>query len=217
MTTHPQYTLKSQDVYPCTSNTLDTLPLHMPGAIASRDLLRVLVFAAASRLSVQPACDQLERAPSGPTVLGTRASQCRDLAALAGQLHDLWATRIPQGLGHRGRRGAVDGVALPSHGTGDEAHQDAVCRNKAQGGPPHFFPDATASAIGRGRRDPLAMCRVRAKPTMDEVCRPLLARLGTWGIRSKRVWLDRGFSRGQGIPDLLSGEWPFIRPAVQRG
>jgi hypothetical protein len=52
---------------------------------------------------------------------------------------------------------------------------------------------------------------------MDEVCRPLLARLGTWGIRSKRVWLDRGFSRGQGIPDLLSGEWPFIRPAVQRG
>jgi hypothetical protein len=62
-------------VYTLTLNTLDTLPLTMPGAIQSRDLLRVLVFAAASRLSVHQACDQLEGAPSGPTVLGTLAHQ----------------------------------------------------------------------------------------------------------------------------------------------
>jgi hypothetical protein len=63
MSTYPQYTLKSHDVYTLTINTLDTLPLSMPGAIQSRDLLRVLVFAAASRLSVHQACDELERAP----------------------------------------------------------------------------------------------------------------------------------------------------------
>ena len=34
MSTYPQYTLKSQDVYTFTINTLDTLPLNMPGAIA---------------------------------------------------------------------------------------------------------------------------------------------------------------------------------------
>src|SRR5262249_43166442 len=44
MTTYPQYTLKSQDVYTFTINTLDTLPLHMPGAIESRDLMRVQPF-----------------------------------------------------------------------------------------------------------------------------------------------------------------------------
>jgi hypothetical protein len=44
----------------------------------------VLVFAAASMLSVHQACAQLERAPSGPTVLGTLASQFRDLDALEG-------------------------------------------------------------------------------------------------------------------------------------
>ena len=75
MSTYPHFTLQSADVYKFTINTLDTLPLKMPGAIASRDLLRVLVFAAASRLSVHQACDQLEHAPSGPTVLGTLASQ----------------------------------------------------------------------------------------------------------------------------------------------
>jgi hypothetical protein len=91
MTTYPQYTLTSQDVYTFTINTLDTLPLEMPGVIESRDLLRVLVFAAASRLSVHQACDQLERAPSGPTVLGTLSSQFRDLDALEGHLNDLLA------------------------------------------------------------------------------------------------------------------------------
>src|SRR5262247_874484 len=140
MTTYPQYTLKSQDVYTFTINTLDTLPLRMPGAIESRDLLRVLVFAAASRLSVHQACEQLERAPSGPTVLGILADQFSDLATLEGQVNDLLAKRMPKGLGKRGRRGAVDVVALPYHGTVEEAHQDESCRSKAKGGTPPFFP-----------------------------------------------------------------------------
>src|SRR5262245_65513681 len=99
MTTYPQYTLQSQDVYTWTINTLDTLPLSMPGAIQSRDLLRVLVFAAAARLSVHQACDELERAPSGPTVLGTLANQFRALDALEGPVNALLAKWMPQGLG----------------------------------------------------------------------------------------------------------------------
>ena len=71
MSTSPQYTLKSQDVYKLTINTLDTLPLTMPGVIQSRDLMQVLVFAAAANLSVHQACHQLEGAPSAPTVLAS--------------------------------------------------------------------------------------------------------------------------------------------------
>jgi hypothetical protein len=139
MPTSPQYTFKSHDVYKLTIHTLDALPLTMPGAMASQDLLRVLVFAAASRLSVHQACDQLACAPSGPTVLGTLSSQFRDLDALAGHLNALLAKQIPQGWGKRGRRVAVDLVALPSHGTVDETHQDEVGRSKAKGGTTHFF------------------------------------------------------------------------------
>ena len=152
MSTYPQYTLKSHDVYKLTINTLDTLPLTMPGVIQSRDLLRVLVFAAASRLSVHQACDQLERAPSGPTVLGTLASQFSDLEALEGHLNALLATLIPKGVGKRGCRVAVDVVALPYHGTVDDAHHDEVCRSKAKCGTTHFFTYATAYAVVRGRR-----------------------------------------------------------------
>jgi putative transposase len=217
MTTYPQDTLKSQDVYTFTLNTLDTLPLEMPGAIESRDLLRVLVFAAASRLSVHQACAQLERAPSGPTVLGHLSSQFSDLDALEGHLNDLLARLLPKGLGKRGRRVAIDLVALPYHGTVDEAHQDEVCRSKAKGGTTHFFTYATAYAVVRGRRYTLAMCRVRAKQTMDHVVRTLLTRVDTLGIRLQLVLLDRGFYRVRVIRDLITAELPFIMPAVKRG
>ena len=209
--------MKSQDGYTFTINTLDTLPLSMPGAIESRDLLRVLVFAAASRLSVHQACHQLDRAPSGPTVLGTLADQLSDLDALEGHVNDLLARLIPKGLGKRGRRVAMDVVALPSHSTVDEAHQEEVCRSKAKCGTTHFFPYATAYAVVRGRRYTLAMCRVRAKQSMDHVLRTLLARLVTLGIRIKLVLLDRGFYSVRVMHDLITAELPFIMPAVKRG
>jgi hypothetical protein len=217
MTTYPQYTLKSQDVYNFTINTLDTMPLHMPGVIASQDVWRVLVCAAASRLSVHQACEHLERAPSGPTVLGTLAAQFSALAALEGQINALLAKLLPKRLGKRGRRIALDLVALPSHGTGDEAHHDEVCRSTAKGGTTHFCTSATASAVVRGRRFTLARCRVRAKQTMDYVLRTLLARLGTLGSRIKLLLLDRGFYSVRVIQDLITAELPFIMPAVKRG
>ena len=217
MSTYPQYTLKSHDVYPLTINTLDTLPLTMPGAIHSGDLWRVVVFAAASRLAVHHACHQLERAPSGPTVLGTLACQLSDLAALAGHVNALLARLLPKGLGQRGRRVALALIALPSHGTVDEAHHDEVCRSKATCGTTHFFTDATASAVVRGRRYTLAICRVRAKQTMDHVVRTLLERLVTLGIRMKLLLLDRGFYSVRVIQDLLTCELPCIMPAVKRG
>jgi putative transposase len=217
MSTYPHFTLQSADVYTFTINTLATLPLKMPGTIESRDLLRVLVFAAASRLSVHQACDQLERAPSGPTVLGNLARQFRDLDALEGHLNDLLAKLIPKDLRKRGRRVAIDLVALPYHGTVDAAHQGEVCRRKAKGGTTHFFTYATAYAVVRGRRYTLAMCRVRAKQRMDHVLRTLLARLVTLGIRIKLLLLDRGFYSVRVIQDLRTGAWPFIMPAVKRG
>jgi hypothetical protein len=204
-------------VYPCTLNTLAPLPLERPGVIASRDLLRGLVCAAASRLAVQQACAPRERAPSGPTVLGPRSSPVRALEALEGHLHALLAKRLPQGWGKRGRQVARDWVALPDQGTGAEGQHDEGCRSQAQGGTPHFCPDATASAVLRGRRYPLAMGRVRATQTREHVVRTLLTRLGTWGLRMKRVLLDRGFYRVRVRRALSTAALPCSLPAVQRG
>jgi hypothetical protein len=173
MTTYPHFPLQSQEVYHFTSNTLDSLPLPRPGAIASRDLWRVLVFAAAARLAVHQAWAQREGAPSGPTVLGTLASQGSERDVRDGHLNALWATLLPQGLGTRGRRVALEVVAWPYHGTVEEAQHAAVCRRTAQGSTPPLFPYATAYAVVRGRRDTLARGRVRAPQPMAQVLRPL--------------------------------------------
>ncbi len=150
-------------------------------------------------------------------MLGTLAGQFSDLDTLEGQVNALLARLIPKGLGKRGRRVAVDVVALPYHGTVAEAHRDEVCRSKAKCGTTHFFTYATAYAVVRGRRYTLAMCRVRATPTMDHVLRTLLARLVTLGIRIKLLLLDRGFYSVRMIQDLITAELPFIMPAVKRG
>ena len=204
-------------MYTFTIHPLDTLPLSMPGAIESRDLLRVLVFAAASRLSVPQVCAQRACAPSGPTGLGNLARQCRELDALESHVHDLLARLRPKGLGTRGRRGAVEGMAVPSHGTGDEPYQDEGCRSKAKGGTTHFFTYATASAVVRGRRSPLALCRGRARQRREVGLRPVLARLVPLDRRLKRLWLDRGFYSGRVIHDLITCELPCIMPAGKRG
>ena len=52
---------------------------------------------------------------------------------------------------------------------------------------------------------------------LDHVLRTLLARLVTLGIRLKLLLLDRGFYSVRVIQDLITGEWPFIMPAVKRG
>jgi hypothetical protein len=55
-------------------------------------------------------------------------------------LNALLARLIPKSLGKRGRRVAVDVVALPYHGTVEKAHHHEVCCSKATRGTMHFFP-----------------------------------------------------------------------------
>jgi hypothetical protein len=200
---------------PCTPSTPSPGP--GPGPRQAGPLRRGLVCAAAARLSGPHACAQRDRAPSGPPVLGTLASQCSDLDALAAHLHALLARLMPKGLGKRGRRGAVDVGALPSHGTVAEAPRNEVCRSTAKGGTPPVFPYATASAVVRGRRYTLARCRVRAKQRMDQVLRPRLIRLAPMGSRLNLLWLARGFYSERVRRALITAEWPCSMPAVKRG
>jgi hypothetical protein len=150
-------------------------------------------------------------------VLGNLSHQFRDLEALEGHLNDLLARLIPKGLGKHGRWVAVDVVALPYHGTVDEAHHDEVCRSKAKSSTTHFFTYATTYAVIQGQRYTLAMCRVRAKQSLDHVLRTLLLRLVTLGMRLKLLLLDRGFYSVWGLQDLIICAVPFIMAAVKRG
>lgn len=214
----PQYTLERQDVLNLAINTLARLPLYARGEqVQVTDLLHVLVFAAASRISVNQACQDLGSAPTGQTVLGELATQLDDLDQLEETLNALLAHLIPKSLGKRGRQVAIDLIELPYHGSVKEEHQDEVCRGKAKQGTTHFFTYATAYAVVSGKRYTLALCRVKANMTMDEVLANLFKRLDHLGIKAKLLLLDRGFYSVKVIRALIDRQQPFIMPAIKRG
>ena len=213
-----QYTLERQDVYNLAIQTLSHLPLKARGdQVQPTDLLEVLVFSAASRLSINQACQDLEGAPSAVTVLGQLATQLSDLDLLEITMCEILAQLLPHGLGSKGRRIAVDLIELPYHGTVDDAHEGEVCRGKAKQGTTHFFTYATAYVVLRGRRYTLALCRVRAAMTMDEVLDILLNRVQALGVKISLLLLDRGFYSVKVIRKLISAKQPFIMPAIKRG
>jgi len=214
----PQYTLERQDVLNLAINTLAHLPLMARGEqVQVTDLLHVLVFAAASRISVNQACQDLGSAPTGQTVLGELATQLDDLDQLEESLNTLLARLIPKSLGMRGRRVAIDLIELPYHGTVEQEHQAEVCRGKAKHGTTHFFTYATAYAVVNGKRYTLALCRVTAQMTMDHVLERLFQYLDPLGIKVKVLLLDRGFYSVKVIRALMERQQPFIMPAIKRG
>jgi hypothetical protein len=165
----PQYTLERQDVLNLAIHTLTQLPLSpRSDHVQVTDLLHVLVFAAASRISVHQACQDLAEAPSEQTVLGQLVDQLDNLAQLEDTLNSLLAHLVPKSLGKRGRRIAVDLIEWPYHGGVDEEHQEEICRGKAKQGTTHFFTYATAYAVVSGKRYTLALCRVTAQMTVDQ-------------------------------------------------
>ncbi len=213
-----QYTLQRQDVYNLAIQTLSHLPLVANSdQVQVTDLLEVVVFAAASRLSVHQACQDLDGTPSGATVLGQLASQLSDLTQLEITMCEVLARLVPRNLGKKGRRVAVDLIELPYHGTVDETHKDEVCRGKAKQGTTHFFTYATAYVVLRGRRYTLALCRVQATTSMADVLDTLLERVQALGIKISLLLLDRGFYSVKVIDQLISQKQPFIMPAIKRG
>ena len=108
------------------------------------DLLHVLVFATASRISVTKACQDLGSAPTGQTVLGELATPLCNLDQLEETLNTLLARLIPKSLGMRGRQVAIDLIELPYHGAVKKEHQHEIWRGKAKQGTTHFFTYATA-------------------------------------------------------------------------
>jgi len=201
-----------------TINPLAQLPLKARGEdVHVTDLLHVLVFAAASKISVHQACQDLGGAPTSQTIWGELAAQLHDLDQLEATLHVLWARLIPKSLGKRGRRVAVDLIELPYHGGVAEEHQQELCRGKAKPGTTHFFTYATADAVVGSNRYTLALCRVKAKMTRDQVLERLFGYLDRLGIKVSVWLLDRGFYSVKVIRTLIDRQQPFIMPAVKRG
>lgn len=212
------YSLHSGDVQGFVMQILCRLPLVAPGTkYRVADILNVLIFAAAFRTSVNQASSDLQEAPCPSFVLGELRAQLDDIGLLERLINDMLAELLPKKLTRRARQVAIDLIDIPYHGTVEKKHEGEVRRSKAKSGTTHFFVYATAYLVLKGRRYTLAMYRVRADDSMEEVLRKLMGRLRFLHIRTSLVLLDRGFYSVKVIRYLICGRRPFIMPAIKRG
>ena len=213
--------LTAQEVYHLTSQVLqEHFPLDMSDSdFEASDIWDVLVAASVQRLTIETACDLLEKAPSPNTVrtaLRKMLAHDDQLAQIEEVVNHMLVARLPKALLKRARPCAADMTDIPYHGQ-HEAEDDRVRRGRAKQGTTHFHSYATLCIIRKHKRYTLAITLFRRSDAALDALKRLLAQGESLGLRLKRLFLDRGFDNNA-VVDYLSGQaFPTIMPLTIRG
>lgn len=224
--TAQKYTTKAQEVtaqeiYKLTSETLQAhFQLDMSKSeYAAQDIWDVVVAAAVERVTIEMACELLEKAPSANTVrkvvyrlLGTDDA----LSELEASINRLLVVRLPKNLFASQLVGAADITEVPYHGEHEEG-DELVRRSKAKEGTSHFHAYATLCIVKQNKRYTLALTLMRRSDKALAVLKRLLAQGESAGLGLQRLYLDRGFDNNGVVAYLQAQPFATIIPLTQRG
>jgi len=181
------------------------LPLEADGySCTTADLLNVLLGVAANQGTIESVCADLAGAPDADTIRTYFNTQLcvEDLPELAKHVNAALAAEIPQRVRRRACEVAIDLHDRPYYG---KLSQEAGMwiRGQAKDGTTRFYRVATAYVIVKHLRVTLAIRFVVPGDDSVTILDDLLKRLKTLGIRSERLFLDRGFD-GIAVMDYLT-------------
>ena len=204
-----------------TSETLqEVFPLDMRGSqYEAQDIWDVLIVAAVERVTVETACDLLDKAPSPNTVRNIVYQLVGDetaLARLEKRVNDLLVARLPPGLLKRARPAALDVTEIPYHGQHDE-DDEHIRRSRAKHGTTHFHGYGTLDVLKANRRYTLALTLVRRADKMGDVVQRLVERSKGRGLKPRRLYLGRGFDHNGGVAYLKQQPFPSLIALTIRG
>lgn len=202
---------------------------HLPLGIEARSLndelaWDILCYAALNQTTIEGACQELARAPSGNTVrehLGAVLEPSREgVVELEAELNCTLAAQLPRklgrGLGRLRYETAMDLVEVPYHGR-PAADEQEVRRGAAKCGTTHFHMYGTLAIVHHHRRYTLALTFVWAGEKMEEVVARLLDRGRALGLRIRRAYLDKGFCSTAVMRLLRRRHVPYLIPIPHRG
>lgn len=213
--------ITAEEVYQLTVETLQEIfELDMSNReYESQDIWDVLIAAAVERITLETACEVLEKAPSPNTVrniiyqmLGDESS----VAELEKQVNKLLVSRLPQGLMKRSRPTAIDVTEIPYHGQ-HEAEYEYVRRSQAKQGTTHFHSYGTLYILKGNKRYTIAVTLVRRSDKMVDVVTRLLQWSKTQALKIRRLYLDRGFDNNGVVAYLKQQSFPTIIALTIRG
>ena len=135
------------------------LPLDLQKTrITAEDIIAVLGYASAQRISMDAACHELEDAPSANRLREVLAEALPDRARLQRALNTILRAQIPRFIkkGKRAYYVAMDLTLIPYHGEYYEDEKE-VMRSQAKSGTTHFHGYATVSIVHNNQRYVVAL------------------------------------------------------------
>ena len=218
--THDTPHLTDQDVLAHARTRLrDHLPLHAAGSVCTTDdLLNVLLGVAVTQGTIEAVCADLSSTPTPETIRRyLNAQLCPDdLPRLEAQVNAALADDIPLRVVTDSRDVAIDLHDRPYYGTSPQAEGGWV-RGEAKAGTTYFYRLATAYVMLNGLRVTLALRFVRPEDDMVSILDSLLQRIGSLGLRLKRLFLDKGFAGTPVLAYLTQRRQPTIIACPIRG
>jgi len=212
--------LRSQQVLNALINIVRPyLPLDLRNTrMTADDILAVLGYASAHRISMDAACHELEDAPSANRLREVLAAALPDRTTLQRALNTILRAQTPRFVkkGKRAYYVAIDLTLIPYHGEYYEDEKE-VMRSQAKSGTTHFHGYATVSIVHDNQRYVVALRFVEKGESMQEIVVWLLNRLKTIGISIKRAYFDKGFCSVPVLKTLQRRKLSFIIPIPVRG
>jgi hypothetical protein len=219
MRSRKNYTITSRQVQVWAQQWLSTsLHFHDHGPLCTAAVLfGVLLFAAASAISVAAACKRLVSGPSDQAVRNAvRANLPKRIGDLEKRLNASLVTNLPKRLLRRARELAIDYHLVPYHGEPARSKKE-LYRSQPKSGTTKFHAYATVCVVEKGFRYTLAFTWVKAGETPEAVIARLLQIVWARGVKIRRLLLDRGFFSVAVMRYLQGAGVPFVMPVVMRG
>jgi putative transposase len=186
--------------------------------ITADDIIAVLGYASANRISMDAACHELKEAPSANRLREVLAQALPDRATLQRTLNTILRAQTPRFV-KKGKRAyyiAIDLTLIPYHGE-HYADEKEIVRSQAKSGTTHFHGYATISIVHDNQRYVIALRFVEKGESMEKIVAWLLNRLKSIGISIKRAYFDKGFCSVPVLKTLKRRKIKFIMPIPVRG
>jgi hypothetical protein len=195
------------------------LPLDLQNTrIRAEDIIAVLGYASANRISAEAACHELKGAPSANRLREVLANALPDRATLQRALNRILRSQIPCFV-KKGKRSyyiAIDLTLIPYHGEHYEDEKEIV-RSEAKSGTTHFHGYATVSIVHNNQRYVLALRFVEKGESMETIVKWLLNRLKSMRISIRCAYFDKGFCSVPVLKTLQRRKIRFVIPIPIRG
>lgn len=195
------------------------LPLGLQNTrIRADDIIAVLGYASANRISMDAACHELKGAPSANRLREVLAQAIPDRTTLQRALNTILRAQTPRFVkkGKRSYYVAIDLTLIPYHGECYEDEKEIV-RSQAKSGTTHFHGYATVSIVHDHQRYVLALRFVEKGESMEKIVVWLLNRLKSMGISIRCAYFDKGFCSIPVLKTLARRKIRFVIPIPVRG